>query len=83
MASIYESNGQQTNNKLNGVMVLVMVGTFVATMIILIVDSCYFYWRHKIFNEQHKGLLQNYSWHLTSFQKVRVKEYELAEFSTI
>jgi hypothetical protein len=82
MARVYESDGQQTN-KLNGVMVLVAVGTFVATMIILIVDSCYFDWRHKSFNEQHKGLLQNYSWHLISFQKVTVKEYELAKFCTI
>ncbi len=43
MANNYESNMQQTNNKLNGMMMLVVVGTFVATMIILIFRSCYFY----------------------------------------
>jgi len=69
-----------TSRKLNGVMVLLVVGTFVATMIILIVGSCYFYQRYKIFNKQHKGLLQNNSWHLTSFQKVTMKEYEIAKF---
>jgi hypothetical protein len=57
MASNYETHNQQTSRKLNEVMVLLVVGTFVATMIILIVGSCYFYRRYKIFNEQRKGLL--------------------------
>jgi hypothetical protein len=57
MARNYEPNGQQTNNKSNGVMVSAMVGTIVAAMIIFIVGSCYFYQRYKNFNEQHKGLL--------------------------
>jgi hypothetical protein len=43
MANNYEANGQQTNNTSNEVMVSTMVGTFVAIMIIFIVDSCYFY----------------------------------------
>jgi hypothetical protein len=33
------------------VMVSIVVGIFVATMIIFIVGSCYFYWRYKNFNE--------------------------------
>jgi heme/copper-type cytochrome/quinol oxidase subunit 2 len=57
MARNCEANKQQTNNKSNGVMVLVVVWTFVAAMIILIVGSCYFYQRYKKFNGQHKGLL--------------------------
>jgi hypothetical protein len=57
MVKNYEANGQQTNNKSNGVMVLAVVGTIVAAMIILIIGSCYFYQRYKNFNEQHKGLL--------------------------
>jgi hypothetical protein len=61
-------------------MVLIVVGTFVAIMIILNIGSCYFYWRYKIFNEQCKGFLQNSSWHLTSFEKVTMKEYEIAKF---
>jgi hypothetical protein len=64
-------------------MVLLVVGTFAATMIIFIVGSCYFCWRYKIFNEQRKVFLQNNSWHLTSFQKVTMKEYEIANFTTI
>ncbi len=57
MASNYEANKQQISSKSNGMMVLIVVGTFVPTMIILIVGSCYFYWRYKLFNEQHKRLL--------------------------
>jgi hypothetical protein len=51
MANNCEANEQQTNNKSNGVMESSMVGTFVATMIVFIVGSCYFYHRYKIFNE--------------------------------
>jgi hypothetical protein len=80
MASNYGANKQQTSSKLNGMMVLVVVGTFVVAMIIFIVGSCYFYRRYKIFNKQHKGLLQNKSWHLTSFEKVTMKEYVIIEF---
>jgi hypothetical protein len=80
VASNCEASEQQTSSKSNGVMVSAVVGTFVAAMIVLIVGSCCFYRRYKVFNEQRKGLLRNASWHLTSFQKVTVKEYEIAEF---
>jgi hypothetical protein len=57
MASTSEANGQQTNNKSNGVMVWGWLELFVVTMIIFIVGSSYFYQRYKDFNEQHKGML--------------------------
>jgi hypothetical protein len=57
-----------------------VVGTFVAAMIVLIVGSCCFYQRYTIFNEHQKGLVQNSSWHLTSFHKNTLREYEIAEF---
>jgi hypothetical protein len=43
MANNCEANGQQISSKSNGVMVSIVVGIFVATMIIFIVGSCYFY----------------------------------------
>jgi hypothetical protein len=55
MANKCEANEQQTKNKSNGVMVLLVVGTFVATMIILIVGSCYFYRGIKISTSNTRG----------------------------
>jgi hypothetical protein len=43
MATNCEANGQQISNKSNEMMVLTTIGIFVATMIIFIVGSCYFY----------------------------------------
>jgi hypothetical protein len=67
IASNREADIQQRNNKIKGP--TTWVGTFVATMIILIIGSCCFYQRYRIFNEHQKGLVQNNSGHLTSFHK--------------
>jgi hypothetical protein len=60
-------------------MVFVVVGAFVAATIILVVGSCWFYRRYKTFQEERcKGL--GASWQLTSFHKMVVRDYEIAEF---
>jgi Leucine-rich repeat (LRR) protein len=43
VANNCEVNRQQTSNKSNGVMVSIVVGTFVAAIIVLIIGSCCFY----------------------------------------
>jgi hypothetical protein len=68
VASNREAGIQQRNNKIKGP-TTGDVGTFVATMIVLVIGSRCFYQRYRIFNEHQKGLVQNNSGHLTSFHK--------------